>query len=437
MDRSRKLTLVALSLSNLSAFLAFSLIAPFFPKEAAAKGASDTAVGFVFGAFQLVIFIMSPIYGSLITKLGANYMYLAGSFICAVCIILFGFLDLCPDGNIYLVMCILCRLMDANGTAMMTTAIFAIAAHEFPNQMSLVLGILETCVGVGYMAGPLLGGSLYEVGGFKLPFIVVGSVLMLSAVLAFVLVPRVEGVRESKRFVGLFGVPNAVLAYALIVTAQYGMTSLDPTLAKDLLSVDSSLSTTAIGALFLVVPGTYSIAAPFVGRACDKGYTKVILVGGSLIFSASLLCLGPSPLLPMLPKRLWLTILSLAFLGFGMAGVWLPTFQLALSAAIKHGYKDGLDTHGMVAGLFNSGSALGAFVGPSSSGHVADVLGFGWMVTIGGGVLFLMALVTFISMLLDKWCSTIRQKSELQHDVQPDERTPLLGSVNTVLEGSA
>lgn len=46
-----------------------SILAPFFPNEAAEKGMSDTMVGFVFSFYALVMFLTSPIFGKLVSLL--------------------------------------------------------------------------------------------------------------------------------------------------------------------------------------------------------------------------------------------------------------------------------------------------------------------------------------------------------------------------------
>ena len=43
---------------------------------------------------------------------------------------------------------------------------------------------METMHGFGLMAGPFLGGLLYEIGGFYFPFAICGGILMLCAVLS-------------------------------------------------------------------------------------------------------------------------------------------------------------------------------------------------------------------------------------------------------------
>jgi len=45
---------------------AFGVISPFFPSEAAKKGVSTVVVGFIFGTYELVEFLASPIFGSIV-----------------------------------------------------------------------------------------------------------------------------------------------------------------------------------------------------------------------------------------------------------------------------------------------------------------------------------------------------------------------------------
>ena len=66
--RDQKLTAVAMALMNFSTQVSFAVIAPFYPVEAAKKGATSTEIGLIFGIFQLVIFITAPLYGKYVSK---------------------------------------------------------------------------------------------------------------------------------------------------------------------------------------------------------------------------------------------------------------------------------------------------------------------------------------------------------------------------------
>lgn len=49
---------------------------------------------------------------------------------------------------------------------------------------------LETFFGLGLIVGPTLGGALYALGGYSLPFAVLGSALFCAAVMSCFALPK-------------------------------------------------------------------------------------------------------------------------------------------------------------------------------------------------------------------------------------------------------
>ena len=66
--------------------------APFYPKEAEKKGATASDYGFVFGVYELFVFIASPIMGKNMGKFGAKRVFNAGLLTIGTCCIMFGLL---------------------------------------------------------------------------------------------------------------------------------------------------------------------------------------------------------------------------------------------------------------------------------------------------------------------------------------------------------
>lgn len=78
------------------------------------------------------------------------------------------------------------------GNAAFLTASFAIIAKEFPNNVAVTFASLETFFGLGLIVGPTVGGALYQVGGYTLPFAVMGTALFMSAILTAIVLPKHE-----------------------------------------------------------------------------------------------------------------------------------------------------------------------------------------------------------------------------------------------------
>lgn len=116
-----------------------------------------TAVGMIFACFELVMLLASLFFGRYITSIGARFMYISGIFLASMCAILFGMLQWCPPGDAFLVVAILCRIVEALGCSMCQTASMAIIATEFPDRVATVMGLMETFSGLGLMLGPAIG----------------------------------------------------------------------------------------------------------------------------------------------------------------------------------------------------------------------------------------------------------------------------------------
>ena len=84
--------------------------------------------------------------------------------------------------------------MAASHNKFFTSAALAILANEWGKRTALAMGFYEISTGLGMIIGPLLGGWLYDVGGFGLPFWVVGTIMFVGAILNYFTVPKVRQV---------------------------------------------------------------------------------------------------------------------------------------------------------------------------------------------------------------------------------------------------
>lgn len=60
-------TIGMLACANLFSTVTYSCIVPFFPGEAQKKNLSTTEVGIIFGIFELVALVVSPLYGKYVS----------------------------------------------------------------------------------------------------------------------------------------------------------------------------------------------------------------------------------------------------------------------------------------------------------------------------------------------------------------------------------
>ncbi|PFX25686.1 MFS-type transporter SLC18B1 [Stylophora pistillata] len=322
--------------------------------EARDKGVSGTIVGLLFGSYSFVIFIFSPFCGVLDLQ-GLLNKEVSMAFVS------FRFCDMIADRDAFIVVCFVLRVTSAIGGAAVETSGLSILLDTFPDNVGMVSGMIETCAGAGFSFGPVVGGLLYTVGGFKLPFFVTGGTMIA-------VIP--------------------ILALALgkascFVVCGVAFSCLEPILGPHLKQMGQNPS--QIGLAFLWWAGTYTLLAPIVGFIGDKTkcYRSLMIMGFIGFFIGSLL-VGPAPFLSFLPAKT----------------IWLVTV-----AMFTNGILGGFAFVPIISDLIRT---LRGVIGPSLAGTLDDHFGFEQSTT---------ALLIF--------SFTLHEKISLRGNSDPSEREPL------------
>lgn len=379
--RQQWLTLIVFGIADFCSAVCVSLQAPFYPMMAESKGASATQYGFVFGIFELTVFIVSPIYGNYINKIGPKFMFNAGIFTTATTCILFGFLDRINDTTAFIGLSFAIRIVEAMGNAGFLTASFSIIAKEFPENVGATFASLETCFGCGMIVGPTLGGALFEIGGYTLPFVTLGTMLLVAASVTYCILPSYndfKGESESSgNILQLMKVPSISLAAYAIMAASISIGFLQATLEPHLRPF--GLSPFKLGLMFMLNGATYGFFAPLWGWLCDKRLNpRWVVIFGALVVTTTFLMVGPAPFISTNQITLPLCIVALVLHGTGFGAELVATFTSAHRDALANGFPDDIQTYGLVSGMWTSTFALGAFIGPSVAGALYDAVGFPW-----------------------------------------------------------
>ncbi|XP_072042154.1 MFS-type transporter SLC18B1-like [Amphiura filiformis] len=413
MTRHQYIVFCGIALAYFADLTSFSLIAPFYPIEAKEKDLSPVMIGFVFSVFSLVQFLSSPIFGKLLPYVGAKFMFLAGSWVAAGSNLIFGVLDELEPGTQFLVFCLVTRCVGALGASASVTAATAIIAHTFPDRTGQMMGLLELFCGVGLMVGPALGGLLYSVGGYKLPFMVLGAADTLVVIINIFLIRSSEGM-ESKTKGSMLAVAKIPAVWVIALTcgvASTGMGFLDPTMSPHL-KEQYNLSPVFISLVYILSGSAYAIATPLWGYLSDKKrITRTLIVFGLTGGGVCFLFLGPTPLFPQVPTdQVWTVIVTVGLGSLLLGCAIVPTFIDLLNTAKWYGLPDDISTQGIVSGVFNSFFSLGAFVGPTVGGVLQQHYGFPWASTMVGFMFVIMAILIVLFGFWEYQCGKGRRR---------------------------
>lgn len=356
-----------------------SLQAPFFPKEAEDMGASPTIYGLVFGVYELAIIFVSPLVGKLVGRSSPKIWIQFGLLLTGLMTILFGLLDRAPYGAWFIVLAFAIRILEGVGAASFTTPSYTATAEEFPSDQATILSILETSFGLGLICGPTLGGWLYDLNGYYLPFVTLGSFLIFGAILNFVVTfgqataPHDPKERQAGFLKILFS-PGIILDSLSVITSLtfigYNAATLEPHLRQ------FELSVMIVGSIFIITGTIYAITTPLWGKLCAYFDTRSLCLFGCVCCLLGFIIIGPLPIIPFEPS-LELVIVALVLIGLG-TGIKLVA---ALVGSFKYsiedlGMPDNKSTFGVCSSIYHTSTSVGAFLGPSVGGVLIEKFGY-------------------------------------------------------------
>lgn len=335
--------------------------------------------GLVFGVFELTVFLVSPIIGANLNRLGVKATLNVGIGTVGCTSILFGLLDKIDNGKVFLGLSFALRIIEACGNAGFLTGSFSMIAKEFPSNIATMFAILETFFGIGMIMGPTVGGALYEVGGFTLPFVTLGGVLLAATLFTTVTLPNSidnsNSDHEKPSMTQALKVPSILMASYSVACAASSLGFIQATLEPHLR--DFHLTPLQIGAFFVISGACYGVSAPIWGLYCDRKSPKSATAMGAVLMILAFAFMGPLPFFHI-KKTIPIIVTSLVVHGIGLGCEVVSGFADSHKSALAHGFPDTVDTYGLISGLWTSVFALGAFIGPTLAGILFDAVGFPW-----------------------------------------------------------
>ncbi|XP_022253165.1 MFS-type transporter SLC18B1-like [Limulus polyphemus] len=413
LSRRQLVFVLLLAYCYFSMALYSALLAPFFPNEGEKRGLSATQYGAIIGTIAFVIFISSPIVPKLVSFAKPKSLINTGMFVSGICGILFGFLDNSPPGTTLFVLALAVQFVAGLGASVVYNFGYPIMAKEVVDNRGTATSLLEMAYGVGSMLSPTVGGVLYEFGGFKAPFIFLGTALLIGSVLVYFFLPDsdTESGCSMKEILSMslhFGFALDMVICMIAISAIYFN---DVTLEPHLRQFD--LQPSIVGIVFVSAAFTYACSAPIWGWFCDKlPNIRVTYPVATLACILCFLLISPAPFFHFEPQ-LWIIILSLFLLGLGAEGQTICAFNNALVETVSRGYPANVTTFSMVSAAFNSMCALGSFLGAIAGGLLTDYVGY------ISGTVFMVVVETFLlvlvvgKLLLDRY-RKIGPKSETE-----------------------
>ncbi|XP_038052065.1 MFS-type transporter SLC18B1-like [Patiria miniata] len=377
----QKITFLSAALTSFSTWTSYSVIAVFFPTEAEAKGMSKTVVGLVFSAFFIASAIGAPIWGKVLPHAGARFVFLAGAFVTGGCNILLGFVVDMPTLATFTGFTFAMRILEGLGSSACNTAVTAILAYTFPDNVGVATSLIETLAGMSFAIGPVVGGLFFNVGGFKLPFFVLGGFVWACVAVNYFLMPKIGRTQEETgNMIPVLKLPAVWVVLLAFSFCSMTFSGMDPVLALRLKQLGYNVTGTSL--VFTGWGAAYGFTAVLWGYIADKkGTPRIMMMFGIFVAGIGFFLIGPAPFLNI-PPSMALIGVALPFTSAMMAMVSVPTMLDILNTTKWYGIPFNLGLNGVVSGLWFAAFSLGAVLGPVTSSALTDYYGFDYATTV-------------------------------------------------------
>lgn len=358
--RTSRASIVALvAFATFVDLVAYSVAVPVLPDLGTRLGASPTTIGLLFASFGLTLLAISIPMGGISDRIGRKAPLVGGLAALAVSTLMFAFARTLP-------WLFAARLIQGAADGVTWVVGFALIADLYrPAERGRVMGLVMAGPGFGLMIGPSIGGWLYELGGMALPFSVVAAAAALNG-LAFLLIrtPPVASAAVPSSMRAILAVPAIALCTAAATAGSATITMLEPVLPL-VFERRFGFGPARIGLMFGVSALASTLMHPIYGRLSDVyGGKRLTLIG--LVLSACLL--------PVLSVA-WSSSAALALMVLLSAALSM-TVTPSLAYIATAASAAGVESFGIVYGVYNVAWAIGLLSGPSLGGFLYERVGF-------------------------------------------------------------
>ncbi len=356
-------------------YLIYGLLIPLTPYSPA-HATSGEELGMLYGSYSVGVLVATPLFGWLGDRVGYRRLIIGGVALSAAALVLFRF---APQFELLL----LARLFQGAASAASWTAGLALIAEHYPERRVEMMGLALMGSTAGSLLGPIMGGLLYEFGGYALPFAVTGALVAVDAGLCLLLLPRPRArpAASSSVWPLLFD-RSVVVAATAVGLAAIGWGIIEPLLPPQL--VRSGVPPWVIGLIFTIGSIAYGLSAPLVSWVSNRVPIRVLIAGGTAAMAISL------PLLSLYRGAV------AAGIGLSLVSVCYAFMLNPTSAELG----DAVDRRGMtcyaaVYAIYNIAYAVGQMAASSFASAASGSLSFFQVLLCVSG-----ALILFMPLLL-------------------------------------
>jgi len=339
--------------------LGFSFAMPFLPFFIAELGTYDKGqqafwAGVVLGVTGITLSLFAPVWGVLADRYGRKVMVCRAMFAGTIVLLLMSMVR--SVGQL-----VACRLLQGAFTGTNAASIALVASVTPQRKSGLTLGMMQAAVFIGTTIGPLFGGVVADLYGYRVAFRAGALVIFLGGLLILLFVrenftpPDDEKDGPPASFRDILAISGFLSAVAIMFGVNLSNSMVNPSfplIVRDILPSAENLN--SITGFFLAAAALAgALSAAVLGHMGDKWGQKKILI--ACCITATIASAGHF----FASSISSLFIVRILF-GFSVAGM-LPAAQTIIHKLIDK-RRIGM-AYGVATSLSMTGFALGPFFG--------------------------------------------------------------------------
>lgn len=373
--------LYALWLGNFITGAGASMSLPFLPLFISEMGnfpkwELTLYAGLAFSGTFLSQAIVSPFWGKLADRTGRKPMLMRAALGMTITATLTGF-----SPNVWVLIAL--RVIQGGFSGYINNA-YALMASEVPADKSgRTMGTLTTGNVGGTLIGPIIGGYMAGIFGYRIPFFMFGGMMLIASITTLLFVKENFHPADDPKYAersAFTGIKHVRVVWAMIISSmliQAATTSINPIISlfvKELMRNHGNIA--MVSGVIAALPGIATlIAAPQLGALGDHIGPRKVLVAG-LIFCAMM----------FLPMFFVQSVASLGVFRF-LVGIsdaaLLPITQTVMTLATPK------ESISRIFSYNQSAQAIGSVIGPMLAAGVAGVLDYRYVFLMTTGLVLI------------------------------------------------